>query len=179
MTARKGVNVGVLIGGLAVILPLVWLLHSGFGHDPHEVPSVLEHTQAPQFKLVDLDGKTWDLAQLRGKPVVVNFWSTWCLPCKQEYPLMQQAASAYPNVQFLGVLYSDEPPKAVAYLKRLGNVFPHLVDPDGRTAIDYGVAGVPETYFINPSGVIVYKQVGPLSGQTMQSLLALASQDSP
>lgn len=178
MTAKKGVNFGVLVGGLAVILPLVWLLHSGFGHDPHEVPSVLEHTQAPEFKLVDLQGKTWDLAQLRGKPVVVNFWSTWCLPCKEEFPLFQQAATAYPGVQFLGVLYSDEPNKASAYLQRVGTTYSHLIDPDGRTAIDYGVAGVPETYFINPSGVIVYKQVGPLSGEAMQSLLALASQDS-
>lgn len=179
MSARRGVNVGVLLGGLVVIVPLVWLLHSGFGNDPHEVPSVLEHTAAPDFALVDLQGRTWDLSDLRGKPVVLNFWSTWCLPCKQEFPLFQQAALAYPNVQFLGILYSEEPAKAVAYLARTGTTYSHLIDPDGRTAIDYGVAGVPETYFINPQGVIVHKQIGPLSGDTMQALLALASQDTP
>ncbi len=179
MTARRGVNMGVLVGGLAVVLPLVWLLRSGFGNDPHAVPSVLEHKPAPEFKLVDLQGKTWQLDELRGKPVVLNFWSTWCLPCKQEFPLFQQAALAYPDVQFLGVLYNDDPAKAVSYLQRQGSTFDHLLDPDGRVAIDYGVAGVPETYFIDPKGVIVHKQIGPLSGPAMQSLLALAGGGAP
>lgn len=179
MSAPRRINLGLLAGGLVVILPLVWLLRSGFGNDPHEVPSVLENTPAPRFSLVDLQGKSWDLAALRGKPVVVNFWSTWCLPCKQEHPLFQQAALAYDDVVFLGVIYSDEPAKARAYLEREGTTYSHLVDPDGRTAIDYGVAGVPESYFINAEGVIIHKQVGPLNGPSMQGWLARVRGERP
>ncbi|MCB9682723.1 MAG: TlpA family protein disulfide reductase [Alphaproteobacteria bacterium] len=169
---RRGrVNLFVLVGGLAVIVPLLVLFAVSFGNDPHEVPSVLEHTPAPQFHLQDLDGKTWDLASLRGKKVVLNFWSTWCVPCRQEHPLLQQAARLYPDVVFLGAVYSDEPAKCRAYLTREGTAYAHLVDPEGRLAIDYGVAGVPETYFIDESGVIAHKAVGPVSAPLIQSLL--------
>jgi cytochrome c biogenesis protein CcmG/thiol:disulfide interchange protein DsbE len=171
MTRRRGVNTTVLFGGLALVVPLVVLFAVSFGNDPHAVPSVLEGKEAPTFRLADLDGDTWDLAQLHGRPVVLNFWSTWCLPCKQEHALLQAAAQANPDVQFLGVIYSDEPDKARRYLAAEGTTYDHLVDPDGHVAIDYGVAGVPETFFVDPTGRIVHKQVGPLTWPAMQTLL--------
>lgn len=171
---KRGVNVPVLLGGLLFTAALVGMLASGFGHDPREVPKALEGKPAPVFKLPDLEGQVHDLADLRGKTVVVNFWSTWCLPCKQEHGLLVQAPQMYPDVVFLGVLYSDEPEKARAYLRAKGSGFPHLVDEKGRIAIDYGVAGVPETYFINPAGKIIYKQVGPLYPELLDGLIAQA-----
>jgi cytochrome c biogenesis protein CcmG/thiol:disulfide interchange protein DsbE len=168
---RKGVNYTVLGLGVLLIVPMLWLLQAGFGTNPRELPSVLEGRVAPGFSLVDLDGERWSLEALKGRPVVLNFWSTWCGPCKAEHPLLQRAAQLHPDVQFLGVIYSDEPDKCRRYLASEGTTYDHLVDDAGRTAIDYGVGGVPETFFINAEGTIVHKQVGPLSAQTLAALL--------
>lgn len=164
-------NWKVLIAGLLIIVPLVVLLASGFGTDPKALPSVLEGREAPTFTLTDLDGEDHDLQALKGQPVVVNFWSTWCGPCKVEHPLLVQAAQAYPQVQFYGIIYSDEPENARRYLARAGSAYPSLVDHGNKTAIDYGVAGVPETFFINRDGVIVHKQVGPVNPGILRSKL--------
>ena len=173
MSAKKaGVNWTVLGIGAIIILPMLVLFARSFGNDPHAVPSVLEHTPAPAFHLVDLDGKTWSSEQLKGKPVVLNFWSTWCGPCKQEHQVLQQGAANHPEVQFLGVVYADEPEACERYLAKAGTKYQHLVDPAGRMAIDYGVAGVPETFFISPDGVIQHKQVGPVTPQLLEQLLA-------
>lgn len=158
--------------GLLVIVPLVALLASGFGNDPHAVPSVLEGKPAPEFALATLDGGDVDLHAMRGRPVVLNFWSTWCQPCRLEHPALQRAAQAWPDVQFLGIVYNDEPDKASRYLAQAGSAYPSLIDPGGRTAIAYGVAGVPETFIIAPDGTIAHKHVGPLSPAVLQRYLA-------
>lgn len=171
MSSGAKVNKPVLVVGALLIVVLVAILASGFGKDPRAVPSVLEQKPAPTFALTDLDGKTWDLAELKGQVVVLNFWSTWCLPCKQEHPLLLQAAKVYPEVRWLGVIYQDTPEKVRPYLVQKGQAFPHLIDPNGRVAIDYGVAGVPETYFVDRQGTIVLKHVGPLSQDVIADTL--------
>lgn len=158
---RRGkVNVVVLGLGLALVVPLLILFAVSFGNDPRAVPSTLEGGTAPPFELVDLDGERWTLESLRGTPIVLNFWSTWCGPCKQEHGVLQEAQRRYPDVKFLGVIYQDEPAKCRVYLDRVGTSYDHLVDDAGRMAIDYGVAGVPETFFIDRAGRITYKHVG-------------------
>lgn len=171
MSAPRRVNRWVLGVGALLGLALVALFAGSFGNDPRAVPSVLESKPAPTFRLVDLDGRAWSLDELRGTPVVLNFWSTWCLPCKQEHALLQDAARRWPEVRFLGVIYDDTPEKCRDYLVRAGTAYAHLIDDGGRTAIDYGVAGVPETFFISSSGTIVHKQIGPLSRTTLPPLL--------
>jgi cytochrome c biogenesis protein CcmG/thiol:disulfide interchange protein DsbE len=158
--------------GALIVLPLLVLFARSFGNDPHAVPSVLEQKPAPSFALTDLDGQPWSSASLVGKPYVLNFWSTWCGPCKQEHQVLQAAAKAHPEVQFLGVIYSDEPDACRRYLEKAGTTYDHLVDAAGRVAIDYGVAGVPETFFVSADGTIVHKQVGPVTGPILESLLA-------
>lgn len=172
MSRRGAVNVRYLLAGLAIVVPLLLFLASGFGNDPHAVPDVRTGTPAPSFHLVDLDGKDWSMEELKGKPVVLNFWSTWCGPCKYEHPLLLQAAKAYPDVVFLGVIYSDEPDAVRRYLAQKGQAYPHLIDPTGAIAIDFGVTGVPESYFIDKQGVIVHKEAQALYPQTLQPLLA-------
>jgi cytochrome c biogenesis protein CcmG/thiol:disulfide interchange protein DsbE len=167
-----GVNWTVLVVGLAIVLPLVALFAVSFGNDPHAVPNMLEGQRAPSFQLVDLDGKPWSLEALRGKPVVLNFWSTWCGPCKQEHQILQDGARRHPEVTFLGVVYNDEPDACRRYLEKAGTSYAHLVDADGRVAIDYGVAGVPETYFIDATGTIAHKQVGPVNGPILEQLVS-------
>ena len=168
MRHRSGrVNVAVLVGALVVALPLFAVLVQSFGRNPRAVPDALVGKAAPGFTMTDLEGETHTLAAHAGQPVVINFWSTWCLPCKQEHPLLLKAPTLWPDAQFYGVVYSDDPVLAERYLERAGSAYPHLVDPGGAMAIDYGVAGVPETYFIDEHGVITYKHKGPLTVEAM------------
>ena len=169
--ARGKVNWPILVAGLAIVAGLVAVLASGFGNDPHALPDVRTGTVAPLWKMADLDGQEWSLEALKGEPVVLNFWSTWCGPCKYEHPLLLQAAREVPEVKFLGVIYSDEPDAVRRYLAAKGTAYPHLVDPGGHAAIDYGVGGVPETFFIDRRGTIVHKQVGPLDPTTLKAML--------
>jgi len=161
----------ILVVGLVLIVGLVMVLASGFGKNPNALPDARTGDRAPAFALSDLDGGHWTLEELSGRPVVLNFWATWCGPCKLEHPLLLSAARAYPDVVFLGVVYSDEPDKARRYLDEQGTAYPHLVDPDGRVALDYGVGGVPETYFIDRTGRIVQKVAAPLVPQIIRPAL--------
>jgi cytochrome c biogenesis protein CcmG/thiol:disulfide interchange protein DsbE len=166
-------NWTALGAGLAVVVPLVVVLASGFGSDPRALRSALIDRPAPAFQLQDLDGKPWSLADLAGEPVVINVWSTWCLPCKAEHPLLLEAAQATPQVRFLGLIYSDDPQKVRRYLRDAGSAYAHLVDPDNRVAIDYGVTGVPETFFIDRRGVLRHKHTGPLDAAILRAWLEL------
>ena len=162
-------NWKVFAVGMAGVLPLVGILFAGLGKDPKGVSNALEGTPAPAFSLNTLDGEPVALAGLAGRPVVLNFWSTWCQPCLLEHPHLQQASRVYSSrgVVFLGVLYNDEAQKARPFLKRNGSIFPTLVDPSQRVAIDYGVAGVPETFIISGDGQIARKFSGPVSYQML------------
>jgi len=155
------------VGGVVVTAPLVAILATGFGTDPRGRSNALEGREAPVFSMTVLgeDGQKVDLADLRGKPVVLNFWSTWCQPCKIEHPHLVKGAQTYgpKGVAFYGVLFSDDPDNAERFLKREGHAFPVLYDPAQRVAIDYGVTGVPETFFINAEGQIIRKVSGPVS----------------
>jgi len=146
------------------ILPLLILVGSRFGSDPHAVPFVLGGAEAPAFSLRSIDGRDFSSAALRGKPIVLNFWSTWCVPCKTEHDILQMGASRYGDrVQFLGVVYQDTSDAAKEYLTKRLNRYPQLIDPDARVAIEYGVAGVPESFFIDPTGKVRHKEIGPVT----------------
>jgi len=158
-------NWKVLVAGLVPIAALVGVLASGFGKDPHALPSMLDGKPAPAFELENLDGSgPVTLESLKGSPVVINFWATWCRPCAQEHPHLLEAARRYGprGVKFVGILYGDTPEKAKPYLKRHGSGYPTLLDPGQRCAIDYGVGGVPETFILSRDGVVVRKHAGPM-----------------
>ncbi|MCB9673631.1 MAG: TlpA family protein disulfide reductase [Alphaproteobacteria bacterium] len=183
---RRGkVNVPVLVGGLIVTLGIVAVLGSGFGKDPHRLETdALENKPAPLFNLVDLEGKDVKLSDYIGKQwVVVNFWSTWCGPCKFEHPHLVDAAELYPDVKWVGVVYQDDPKKARVFLaqKRMKDGADksflwnadatHLIDPSGAMSVDYGVTGVPETFFINPEGIVVKKYAEPIGANQIMAHL--------
>jgi len=163
------VNWKILLGALLLIVPLVWLLATGFGHDPRALPSTLEGKPAAAFTLQDLDGDTVSLSSFAGRPVVLNFWSTWCVPCVAEHAVLQAAArrEGPEGVAFLGALYGDEPARARAYLARAGSAYPTVVDPSGAIVVDYGVGGVPETFFVDRRGVVAAKVTGPLDAASL------------
>ena len=169
-------NWKILVPGLGIVGLLVAVLAAGFGKDPREIPFTLEGRPAPDFTLTDLDGTSWTLSALRGHPVVLNYWATWCSPCVEENPALQRAAKRYTadGVMFFGVLYGDEPSRAKQYLARSPSVYPTLVDPEQRSLIDYAVGGVPETFFIAKDGSIARKVVGVVTldvlVETLESL---------
>jgi cytochrome c biogenesis protein CcmG/thiol:disulfide interchange protein DsbE len=169
--AGRGINRGVLIAGLVVVLPLLMILIANLGRDPHSVASPLVGRPAPPFTLEPVGGGApVSLASLAGKPVVLNFWATWCVPCFQEHGVLTEGARALgAGVQFLGVVYEDEPERVQAFLTQRGGGYPSLVDPGSRTAIAYGVFGVPETYFIDAQGTIAAKFVGPLTAPLLEA----------
>ena len=149
----------------AACAALVIVLAKGFGRDPHEVPFMLRGQPAPAFALKTLQtGEVVSLEKLRGKPVVLNFWSTWCGPCRMEHPVLDWAFREYgTQAHFLGAVFEDTEENALGYIARAGSPYPQLVDPKSQMAVDYGVAGVPETYFIDAEGIIRDKFVGPIS----------------
>lgn len=153
----------VLVVGLLIILPLLIFLALSFGKDPRALDSPLVGKPAPNFSLAGLDGELIELAQLRGQPVFLNFWATWCQPCLVEHPVLQAGAREFAGrVQFLGIVYHDETEKIEAFLERRGEWGPTLLDENGSVAVAYGVYGAPETFFIDRNGVIVEKYIGAL-----------------
>ncbi|HVS65388.1 MAG TPA: TlpA disulfide reductase family protein [Thermoanaerobaculia bacterium] len=165
-------NKKVLLIGVLLIVPLVGLLAVSFRFDPKIVESPLIGKPAPDFTLQDLDGNVVRLSELRGTPVVINFWSTWCPPCIQEHPLLESAAAHYRGrVHFLGVIYQDDPGVIARFIDELGAWGPALIDPENRVAIAYGVFGPPETFFIDEEGVIVDKVIGGLHAQILREAL--------
>jgi peroxiredoxin len=119
---------------------------------------------APDFALVDRQGRTWKLSSLRGQVVFVNFWATWCPPCLEEMPSMQTLYTSVPQDKFkmLAILYKDEPAAADRLALQRQFAFPILVDPGSRVGGAYGLTGVPETFIIDKEGVLREKYIGPV-----------------
>jgi cytochrome c biogenesis protein CcmG/thiol:disulfide interchange protein DsbE len=161
-----------MVSSLVSVVALTALLGFGLGRDPTELPSVLVGKAAPAFALQDMrTGREVRLADLRGHVVVLNFWASWCVECVQEHPGLVAAWQRFGDsrVVFLSVLYQDRRDAAVAFGRRYGQPWPSLLDPGGRTALAFGVSGVPETFFIGPDGRIAAKQVGPTSYDLLAS----------
>jgi cytochrome c biogenesis protein CcmG/thiol:disulfide interchange protein DsbE len=162
----------------ALAIPIVALLGYGLTRDPGVIESPLPGRPAFEFVAPTLDGDTIRLSGLRGKVVVLNFWASWCLACIDEHPVFVAAERRYADAEFqmLGVVYQDDPENARRWMERMGGHWPSVLDPGSRIAIDYGVYGVPETYFIGKDGRIAYKHIGPvmapLMWQKVDSLLA-------
>jgi cytochrome c biogenesis protein CcmG/thiol:disulfide interchange protein DsbE len=153
----------------ASAVALVSVMAAGFGKDPHAVPFKLRGKPAPDFELTELgSGRKVHLSELKGKPVVLNFWASWCGPCEAEDPVLAWGAQRFGNdVQFLGVVFEDTEENANRFLAQHGRHFPQLFDPRSRVSVDYGASGVPETYFIDSRGIIVDKHLGGIDPDSL------------
>ena len=157
-----------------LVVPLGWLLFTGFGRDPREVASPLIGRAAPEWTLTTLDGGRLASDDLRGRPYVLNFWASWCIPaCVDEHPVLADAHERHgEDLVVVGVLYQDEPVDAEAFLARYGDAgYDHVVDEGGRLAIEFGVTGPPETFFVDADGIVRDKQFGPLTRDAMADRL--------
>lgn len=166
------------IAGAAGV-PLIILLAFGLTRDPKEIPSPLPGRPAPEFSLrvlalgdtasssVAMSGPdSINLAALRGDVVILNFWASWCTACGVEHEALTRVARRYAgqDVHFFGVVYIDSPQMALRWIERMGGQsYPSLTDEGSRTAIDYGLYGVPETFFIGRDGRVAYKHAGPVT----------------
>ncbi|MDR5740365.1 MULTISPECIES: DsbE family thiol:disulfide interchange protein [unclassified Caballeronia] len=158
---------------LLVLVPLVALLAAGLRNDPRRLPSALIGKPAPAFELPRLDAahRTMSSRSMRGQVWVLNVWASWCESCRDEHPvLMKLAGSGVAPVY--GLNYEDEREPALRWLEEAGNPYVlSLVDRDGRTGIDYGVYGVPETFVIDRAGVVRYRQAGPLTRTSLDEVI--------
>lgn len=161
-----------LIVGAVVAIPLLVFLAISFKFDPHYIESPLVGKEAPRFSLVGLDGERINLDDLLGKPVVINFWATYCVPCIYEHETLQTAAERYAGeVHFIGVIYQDDPDLIRRFLAERGTWGPTLVDEGGEVAMAYGVYGPPETFFIDRSGLIAEKVIGQVYPEALTRIL--------
>lgn len=163
---------------VGVILALIagWALVAArsLGGDPTVVRSALIGKQAPEFALPALGGGQIDLASYRGEVLVVNFWASWCAPCREEAPELQAFAERWSgrDVSLLGIVYNDAESDAVDFRDRFGLTYPQALDSDGRTAIDFGVFGIPETYVIDRDGTVMAKLIGAVDATTLDEVVA-------
>jgi cytochrome c biogenesis protein CcmG/thiol:disulfide interchange protein DsbE len=163
----------VVFAGLASL----FFVTLGSGRDPSQLPSVLINKPAPDFDLPRLEGlvrqgrqvpglKSADLAG--GGVTLVNIWGSWCPPCREEHPQLMRLA-AMGGIPIFGINYKDDPENARRFLGALGNPFSAVgVDRSGRTFVDWGGYGVPETFIVDGEGIIRYKYIGPISPESLE-----------
>jgi cytochrome c biogenesis protein CcmG/thiol:disulfide interchange protein DsbE len=160
---------------IGAVLPLVLL--AGWGaflltRTPAASGAVIGQP-APQFALADLDGNPLRLDALRGRPVVVNFWASWCGPCVEEFPLLRAAAAEHQadGLVVVGIVFRDNSEAARDFMARMDASWPAAMDPGEEVARSYGIYGPPETFFIDRSGVVRGRQIGQLTAADLERQL--------
>jgi cytochrome c biogenesis protein CcmG, thiol:disulfide interchange protein DsbE len=160
---------------VAVFLVLAALFYRGLSGNPSEVPSVLINKPVPDFALppvaaLNLPGlATADLK--KGEVTFVNVWASWCVPCREEHPMLMELAKRE-DLRIVGINYKDDPENARRFLMTLGVPFAAVgSDLNGRASVDWGVYGVPESYLVDGEGVIRLKWIGPLSAEAVKNTI--------
>jgi len=158
---------------LAIFFILVAFLYRGLSLDPKRVPSPLVGKPMPEFSLPRLKDPAATLSDsdLKGKVSVLNIWATWCVSCRAEHEVLLQLANTR-SVDIYGLNYKDERAKAQQWLQQLGDPYvANAFDADGRTGIDWGVYGAPETFIMDKQGMIRHKHIGPLTVDALNSTI--------
>jgi cytochrome c biogenesis protein CcmG, thiol:disulfide interchange protein DsbE len=179
VAARRGPDLRrlpfpVLVG--AALLPLAFIAALGLMvalRAPAQSPTIIG-APAPDFALADLDGNPVRLAELQGRPIVLNFWASWCGPCVEEFPLLREAAARHADAGLVvvGVIYQDRSEAARDFMARHGATWAAAMDPGERVSTAYGILGPPETFFIGRDGRISARQFGQFSAASLEEKIA-------
>jgi cytochrome c biogenesis protein CcmG/thiol:disulfide interchange protein DsbE len=165
VSPKRDLSARLLIAVGLVILAL--LAYGLFSSRPAGRPQRGEN--APDFTLALLDGSDVTLSDLRGQVVVLNFWASWCSPCRREAPALQRVWETYQDrdVAFVGVTYRDAKDASLAFIQEYGLTYPNGLDEQGQISDDYGVTAVPETYVIDREGRVAWFQIGEVQAETL------------
>jgi cytochrome c biogenesis protein CcmG/thiol:disulfide interchange protein DsbE len=148
---------------------LIYLLQK---KDPNKPPSALLNENLPEINLVNLFNEEEILSNynLKEKTILINFFASWCAPCKVEHPLFFDIKKKHPNLYLIGIDHKDIKEDALKYLNEEGNPYDYVgVDKKGSVGLDFGVFGLPETFLVNSSGKIIYKYLGPLTKKVFKN----------
>lgn len=163
--AHTGMNWKRVAITIALCIPVIGLFYFGLHTDPHRLISPLPGKEAPDFALERMDtGDTVALSAQRGSIVVLNFWASWCEPCRDEHPVLVEVANKYSprGVKFFGLLVDDTKQNAEKFLGQFGAFpYPTLLPGKSHTSVDYGDWGQPESFIVDRAGIVAYKKTGP------------------
>lgn len=180
---RKASGIRVVLSlvpiGAFAILAIIFFVQLTSGKNTSDIPSALIGTKAPSLNMGALDGSQRPALNddaVKGKLTLINVFASWCIPCREEHPLLLQL-SKDPRLNLVAINYKDKTENALRFLGELGNPFAAIgVDPNGAAAIDWGVYGVPESYLVAPDGTILFKKVGPFDAKSVTDQLEPAIQ---
>ena len=158
----KRIIVAVVIAAVAIIAVIAYSQTKG------------DTAEAKTLTGTTLDGQPFDLMKLRGKPVVINFFASWCPPCNSEAPDLVAFSAAHPETQVVGVAVNDERADTEAFVRKYGITYPVVYDPDGGSGNDWGVTGIPTTFFLDAQGTVQDTIVGAASREQFEAALASA-----
>lgn len=167
---------GLILAAVA-FFALIILIFGVQRQEKVEKTKILEGLDAPDISLSDLSGRNLRLSDLKGKVVFVNFWASWCQPCREEMPSLQilyNNLKSNDNFRMITVLYRDDPDRAVSFLKGNNLDLPLWIDRDGKAAASYGLTGVPETFIIDKKGILRKKIIGPANWASPEVLLFIS-----
>ncbi len=164
MTIRhRNISIILMICAIGILA----LLTRGLFVNVQKVPSALVGKTAAGFEIPPLiiNGQKVSLASFKGKPVILNFWASWCTSCREESEMLETFWQIWKDkgIQVIGIAVQDTPEAAREFAQKAGKTFVLGIDESGKVGIDYGVYGVPETFFIDASGIIRHKEAGPLT----------------
>lgn len=162
----------IVFGGIAATAAKMLYEQDFYGKNIAEIPSVLIGNKAPSLDLSPLEGAGLPAltdAAIKGKLTLVNVFASWCIPCREEHPILKALAKD-DRLNIVAINYKDRNDSALNFLSELGNPYRAIgVDPKGRATIDWGVYGVPESYLVAPDGTILYKRVGPFDDRSLKA----------